>query len=468
MDKKTLDNDDLIKINESVLRGVVSRAGILSGIFCIAFAIYGFSSYEFIKLFKPELTLLNNIWPRLLFNSLPLGLMWYFFRNYKSNIKLKAMAWTVGLPLIFVTACLIHVWPIMYSGNTDIVLYVHSANAFIIAMSYITVSPPPQYLYFQSLLFAGFFVTPMIWMVDRSGNSILVSTILSDLLIAFIVSTFIAIQIFKLRLKIAVFDYKVKKSAAPFLGDMLTKAIYEQKEDLLKERNVNALVVMIDIRSFSEFSNKNEVKLVRSLMNEYHATVSKVFSDRGGFLHKTSGDGHMISFGVMDESPDLKDLPGYGDEAITAEIKLNRSRFLNALSAIATIAYQFDLLKEKYDIAENISLGIGVSEGDVTVSVHGDENRKELDINGKAVILSSRLESYSKIIRNSVAPTSSVVVMQGDLSRHFQDNYRMFKKWDTIDIDLKVRNFPEIDHVYYHVFLNKKEQREDIIKLRAS
>jgi len=312
------------------------------------------------------------------------------------------------------------------------------------------------------------FVAPISWMLYRNGNHILLSTVLNDLAIAFIVSTFIALQIYKLRLKIATFDVKVKRSATPFLGGMLTKAIYEQNDDLLKERNVNALVVMIDIRSYSEFSNKNNEKLVKNFMADYHSLVSKTFNEKGGFLHKTSGDGHMMSFGVMDESPELNELPGYTSEAIEADIKISRARFSNAISAITTLSYQFDVLKEKYDISENISLGIGVAEGEITVSVHGDENRKELDINGKTIILSSRLEAYSKIIREKCAPTKSVVVMQALVSRYFSDNHRMFRKWDTIEADMKVRNFPEIDHVYYHVFLNKDEKREQVTKLRAS
>ncbi|MES2768835.1 MAG: adenylate/guanylate cyclase domain-containing protein [Bdellovibrionota bacterium] len=463
-----LNNEDLLKVNESLLRGVVSRAGILSGIFCVAFTIYGFSSYEFITTFHPELTLLNNVWPRFIFNTIPLGLFWYYFRNYQDNVKLKVIMWTFGLPLILVSACFIHVWPIIYSGQSEIILYVHSANAFIITMCFLTVSPPPKYLYFQGLTLTTIFVAPLAWMLYKNNSFILLKTVLSDLGIAFVASIIIALQIYKLRLKIATFDIKVKRSAAPFLGDRLTKALYEQNEDLLKERKVDAIIVMVDIRNYSEFSNKNSEQLVKDFMNEYHANVSKIFNDKGGYLHKTSGDGHMVSFGVMDESPDLKDLPGYDTEGLAAEIKLGRARFTNALAAMATLAYQFDTLKQKYDVTENMALGIGVAEGDVTVSVHGDEHRKELDISGRTIILSSRLETYSKTIKSKIAPTQSVVVLQSTLSRHFEDNHRMFKKWDTLELDLKVRNFPEIDHVYYHVFFNKYEKRESILKLRAS
>jgi class 3 adenylate cyclase len=468
MDRKKLNSSDVEQINKSVLRGVVSRASTLSAIFCIVFTTYGFTSYEFLKIFDPQLTLMSNVWPRILFNTIPLAFFWYFFRDYKTNIKLKVMIWTIGLPIVFVSACMIHVWPLLYAGKSEIIMYVQSANVFVITLCFIAVSPPPKYLFLQVASFSILFVAPIAWMLHKNGNQVLLTSIVGDLIMIFMATCIVTMHIYKLRLKIATFDHHVKKSATPFLGGILTRAIYEQNEELLKDRNVNAIIIMVDIRGYSEFSNKNNEKIVRNFMTDYHSAVSKVCNDFGGFMHKTSGDGHLISFGVMNESADLNDIPGYKNELITAEKKLTRSRFLNAISAIATLSFQFDNLKEKFDITENISLGIGVAEGDVTVSVQGDESRKELDINGRTIILASRLEAYSKTIRNSVAPDKSVVVLEPTLSRHFEDNHRMFRKWDTIETLQQVRNFPEIDHVYYHVFLNKNEKRENIIKLRAS
>lgn len=468
MDPKILTKVENQKITESVLRGVVSRAGILSAILCLVFSTYGFTSFEFIHFFDPKVTLFNNVWPRILFNTIPLGLFWLMFRDYKNNIKRKALIWTFGLPIVYVSACLIHVWPIIYSGNSDIVMYVHSANAFIITICFLTVSPPPKLLFMQASTFFVLFIIPLALMLYKNGNTILLKIVLSDLTIAFAASMFVSLQIYKLRLKIATFDHHVKKSAAPFLGGVLTKAIYEQNDNLLKDRNVNSIIVMVDIRGYSEFSNKNGEKIVRNFMTDYHALVSKICNDLGGYMHKASGDGHLISFGVMDESPNLFDLPGMESEVVSANVKLSKARFSNSLIAAATIALQFDNLKEKFDIVDNISLGFGIAEGDVTVSVQGDESRKELDINGRTIILAARLEAYSKVIRMSVAPDKSVVVVEPSLSKYFDDENRMFRKWDTVEASLQVRNFPEIHHVYYHVFLNKNEKRENIIKLRVS
>src|SRR5690606_36420301 len=137
----------------------------------------------------------------ILLNTIPLALFWYFFRNYKDNVEKKVIMWTYGLPIVFVSACFVYVWPILYSGESDIIMYVHSANVFIITMTYITVSPPPKYLYIQSAMLITFFVGPLAWLLHRNGNHILLSAILNDLAIAFIASTFIANQIYKLRLK---------------------------------------------------------------------------------------------------------------------------------------------------------------------------------------------------------------------------------------------------------------------------
>ena len=169
----------------------------------------------------------------------------------------------------------------------------------------------------------------------------------------------------------------------------------------------------------------------------------------------------------MEPHDDLSDIPGVEIELQTAEARKSRTHFDNVLKAAMSIAYQFERLKEQFDVQEKLSLGIAIAYGDVEVRVQGDAtHKKELDIDGEVILRWSRLDSYTKVIQCELAINGTVIVLSPELLG-FAD-LRMFKAWNTSEERLQIKSYPEIQNVAFHVFLDTDERRDSIIKMRAS
>ncbi|PIU00853.1 MAG: hypothetical protein COT74_02840 [Bdellovibrionales bacterium CG10_big_fil_rev_8_21_14_0_10_45_34] len=467
--KGQLNSEELKQVELKILKGAVDRAKLLSLVFALSFFVYGFTSLEFIKQFDSNATLLNNVLPRFVTNTLPFLLLAYWFRNHESRVRFKVIAWIILLPLIFSAAAMVNVWPTMFNGKSEIFLYVHAANAQIIAMSLLITAAPLKYLLGQIVAICVLFLAPIAWLLGRHNQNVLLDMFSGDMAIFIICTAYATNLTYRLRHKLACMDVMMKKKAAPFLGATLTSAIYDQKDELLRDRMVPAVVVMIDIRSYTEFVKSNDETLVQSFMEAYHTLVQRTVGEHKGCCHKSNGDGHMISFGAMDLDVDLSDIPGIEGEAEAASFNRAKTYTQRALESITKLAFSFEDLKEQFDILDSISLGVGIAFGEVKVGVLGDDEfKKELDINGRCIIRAARLEAYSKIIRNELAPDRSVAVLGPELEPFIDSELRMFQHWQTTLPQKKVPNFHELEHVLYHVFRNSSERRKHIVKLRAS
>src|SRR5688500_10616383 len=83
----------ILKVRELSLQGCVERSSFLSFVFAGMFGGYGFTSLAFLQKFDPSITLWSNVWPRLLFNSLPLVALGYWIRNSKTSDSRKFNVW---------------------------------------------------------------------------------------------------------------------------------------------------------------------------------------------------------------------------------------------------------------------------------------------------------------------------------------------------------------------------------------
>ena len=146
-------------------------------------------------------------------------------------------------------------------------------------------------------------------------------------------------------------------------------------------------------------------------MNEYHSLVSATVGEIGGHVHKLNGDGHLISFGVMDEIP-VNDLPDLGSEGVLAEQNRKKGNFERSVKAFERLMFGSEALKIKYFVGHELKVGAGLAYGEIEVKVLGDElHRKELDIVGESIVRSVRLEGYSKLLNKEIDGLSSFLVI---------------------------------------------------------
>ncbi len=442
--------EDRLKLNRKILYDLVGRSSTLCYFFGFAFTVYSFTSLDIIRPFKPDLTLWDNLWPRVLFNGIPFVFLARWLSRQKQNTKVKAYVAMIAIPLIFVIACFIHAWPIMWRGGGALYPYVHGANIYIITMTLIIISPPTRFLIIQIATFLVAFMLPLALILSQwKENPTLVKTFVGDFAIIFLVTGFTANQFFKLRLRVALSDIEMRKSASLFLGSHLADAIYEEKTDLLKGYTQSGSILALDIRGYTNFVHNSTPEIMKAFMHSYHELVAKTIGQWGGYIHKSSGDGHIISFGIMEKEEDLSDIPGLGAEQSSAAERKMKHILGHSTTAFEEIVKGFDVLKKKHGISIPMLVGAGLSFGGIDVVIRGDDKyRKELDIDGESIVRAVRLESYSKFLNKSISDDSSFLVISPEFEKTIEPKLGI-RICYTQTKETAVRDYPWIKFVYF-------------------
>jgi class 3 adenylate cyclase len=143
-------------------------------------------------------------------------------------------------------------------------------------------------------------------------------------------------------------------------------------------RFVDAVILMADIRSFTEKCATMNPKQISRELSSYLDSVVEVIHRHGGFVDKFIGDGVLAVWGVTPEEDNL---------AVRA-IRCARDMAITAGSL--TFGRQ------------PISIGVGLERGRVFLGNVGGDGKRQFTVLGAAVNIASRLESESKAIRETV------------------------------------------------------------------
>jgi adenylate cyclase len=141
----------------------------------------------------------------------------------------------------------------------------------------------------------------------------------------------------------------------------------------------NAVVTMLfsDVRGFTSMSETLPPETVVQILNEYFADMGPIVFDHHGLLDKYMGDGLMALFGV----------PYPSDDAA-----------VNAVAAAVAMQRRMEVVNRdlKARGLSEISIGIGINTGTVTVGYIGSEQRTDYTAIGDAVNLAARLEKEAQ------------------------------------------------------------------------
>jgi len=131
-----------------------------------------------------------------------------------------------------------------------------------------------------------------------------------------------------------------------------------------------------DIRGFTALSDSMEPEETTSILNEYLDEMTKIIYRLNGTIDKFMGDGIMIFFG----DPVPQD-----DHALrTVRCALDMNKRLE------------ELQRKWFPAGENnLSIGIGINTGYVTVGNFGSSERMEYTVIGNQVNLASRLQAIA-------------------------------------------------------------------------
>lgn len=457
-DKASLSEKDQLLVDENLLKGAAYRATILYALFGAASIIYGFQTHEVISQYLPDVTMWDNIWPRMMFNSLPCLVLAFLNERSKISAKTKVLIWAIGYPLIFLSACMIYVWPIILTGNPEAYLYFHAANMFCTSISLLLVAPAVKLLIVQIIAFTLTFYLPVHYFLE--SNPIIQNLFVNDSINSLSFAIFCAVFLHSLRQKLSVFELKIKERVAPFLGKNLVSAIYDNNLKALEEKTSYGLILSIDLRGYTNFKQQNDKKLTADFMREYHANISRKVAEYGGFLHKSNGDGHLISFGIINENDSLEEIPGLGMELLNAELRSTKHYGEHAVRLMENLIVHFESLKDKYHISSDMRIGAALAAGNIDIKLHGDGvNRSEVDLDGEAVFKSARLEAYTKLMGIKLDEQASIFIISPEIVDSLKIDGN-FDVWKINEEALRVRDFPEIEKLYFKKW--KLKEREKI------
>jgi class 3 adenylate cyclase len=443
-----------LEIEHKLMQGAVNRASSVSLFFAIAFVLFSFSSFDVLQRFDPDLKIWSNLWPRVIFNGLPFLLLHFYFKRYKRRTKLKLWLWTAALPVVFVSACLIEVWPLIMAGNPDIYLFFHASNAMILTLPNIMVAPSPKFLGASILLFLILFVAPLCFMLIHLNQISLVKFILGDFAFAFSLSALSAQINFKLRKALATEDVLKKQKISKFIGQLVSESIFENNESLIQPRQSQAFLMSVDVRGFTNLMSSTNTREASLFKERYHQIVAKVVGDLGGFIHKTHGDGHLISLGLMSKEVDLSDVPGLETDAKNAEKRKREQQLGRAIVIFERIFGQFEQLRDEFKFDSNVCVCAAIDFGEIGLKLLGDPNvRLEFDLEGMVVFRCARLEAYTKTLREVFQSSNSFLILSQMASSHLgsEMNFQFYKTDDHA-----IRDFPDEKVISFKEYRRRK------------
>ena len=147
-------------------------------------------------------------------------------------------------------------------------------------------------------------------------------------------------------------------------------------EDLLKTHRREVVVVFLDIRGFTAFTDSAEPEEVMNVLADYHRTMGRLIMAHEGTLERFAGDGIMVFFN--DPIP----LPNPTENAVRMALSMQRE-FVPLRVGWKKLGYDLDL-------------GIGIALGYATLGAIGFEGRWDYACIGSVTNLASRLCSEAK------------------------------------------------------------------------
>jgi class 3 adenylate cyclase len=85
----------------------------------------------------------------------------------------------------------------------------------------------------------------------------------------------------------------LKNFFSPQLAESITNG---GGEDLLKTHRREVVVAFLDMRGFTEFTDRSEPEEVMSVLADYHRAMGPLILEHQGTLERFAGDGMMIFF----------------------------------------------------------------------------------------------------------------------------------------------------------------------------
>ena len=161
---------------------------------------------------------------------------------------------------------------------------------------------------------------------------------------------------------------RLRRFFSPAVADQLLSV---SSEELYRPHHREIVVLFLDLRGYTAFTNKHGADEVMRILGEFHAAMGELIAVFDATLERFAGDGIMIFFNDPVEIPD----PAVKAVKMALEMQA-RFRELNKMWE-----------QRGYSLA----LGIGIAQGMATIGAIGFEGRRDYAAIGNVTNLAARL-----------------------------------------------------------------------------
>jgi class 3 adenylate cyclase len=161
---------------------------------------------------------------------------------------------------------------------------------------------------------------------------------------------------------------RMKRFFSPAVADLILSG---NADDPLKTHRREIVVVFLDLRGFTAFSESAEPEEVMGVLADYHTAMGELITKYAGTLERFTGDGIMIFFN------DPVPIPNPAAQAVSMAIEMQQ-RFQTLAEGWA---------RRGYDLA----MGIGIAQGYATIGAIGFEGRRDYGAIGNVTNMAARL-----------------------------------------------------------------------------
>jgi adenylate cyclase len=208
-------------------------------------------------------------------------------------------------------------------------------------------------------------------------------------------TAFLLIETFLIFVTLLSIRYILEEKKKKFVKEAFSKYLAPQVVELVLEdptklqvggERKEVTILFSDLRGFTHFSENMDPKVLTQFLNEYLSEMTEIIFQHEGTLDKYIGDAIMAFWGAPIDQKD------HVERAWKAAVAMKKR--------LDEIAPDF---KKRYGI--DVSAGIGINSGLVSVGNMGSKRIFEYTVIGDHVNLASRLESLTRLYGGDILST---------------------------------------------------------------
>jgi adenylate cyclase len=187
---------------------------------------------------------------------------------------------------------------------------------------------------------------------------------------------------------------RLREAFGAFVDPALTERVLAEGTDL-KGEELEASVLFLDVRGFSEFAERADAQKVVACLNELYEAVVPVIQHHGGHANKFVGDGLLAVFGAPERHAD------------------------HAARAVAAAREIARLVRD--GLGGELRVGLGVNSGRVVVGTIGGGGRRDFTVIGAPVNTAARVEAATRQTGDDLLITETTLRAIGPHGDEFEE-----------------------------------------------